>query len=59
MMAARMGFVDGVKMLAEAGADPSIVSKIGTTALNLAVKSRHADVAELIRQSQAQHRQLR
>jgi ankyrin repeat protein len=59
MMAASMGFVDGVKMLVDAGADPSIVSKIGTTALNLAVKFRHADVAELIRQSQAQHRQLR
>jgi len=59
MMAASMGFVDGVKMLVEAGADPSIVSKIGTTALNLAVKFRHANVAELIRQSQAQNRQLR
>jgi ankyrin repeat protein len=48
MLAARQGAADGVRALAEAGADLNAVDPDGTTALNIAVINAHYDVAALL-----------
>lgn len=48
MLAARQGAADGVRALAEAGADLNAVDPDGTTALNIAIINAHYDVAALL-----------
>ena len=48
MLAARQGAADGVRALAEAGADLNAVDPDGTTALNIAMINAHYDVAALL-----------
>jgi cytohesin len=45
--AARIGDVEAVRLLLEAGADPAVVNKYGDTPLHTAVLHRHADVVKL------------
>lgn len=46
--AASMGRLEIVRLLLETGADPSVVNKYGMTALHMAQKARHPDIAEII-----------
>jgi uncharacterized protein len=48
MLAARQGAAEGVRALAEAGADLNAVDPDGTTALNIAIINAHYDVAALL-----------
>ena len=48
MLAARQGAAEGVRALAEAGADLNAVDPDGTTALNVAIINAHYDVAALL-----------
>ena len=48
MLAARQGARDGVRALADAGADLDVGDPDGTTALNIAVINAHYDVAALL-----------
>ena len=44
MLAARQGAPDGVRALAEAGADLNAVDPDGTTALNIAIINAHGSL---------------
>jgi ankyrin repeat protein len=46
MMAARGGHILTVKLLLDAGADPTLKNDVGMTAIDLAKKFDHADIAE-------------
>jgi ankyrin repeat protein len=48
LLASRQGAMNGVKALAEAGADLDAADPDGTTALNLAIINAHYDVAALL-----------
>jgi ankyrin repeat protein len=48
MMAARQGAVEGVRVLAEAGADLNLTDSDGTTALVMAIVNGHNEVASLL-----------
>ena len=48
MLAARQGAAEGVRALAEAGADLNAVDPDGTSALNIAIINAHYDVAALL-----------
>jgi ankyrin repeat protein len=48
LLAARQGATNGIKALAEAGADLDATDPDGTTALNLAIINAHYDVAALL-----------
>ena len=48
LLAARQGAMNGIKALAEAGADLDATDPDGTTALNLAIINAHYDVAALL-----------
>jgi ankyrin repeat protein len=48
MLAARQGAAEGVRALAEAGADLNAVDPDGTTALNIAIINAHYDTAALL-----------
>jgi len=53
MLAARQGAANGVRALAEAGADLDAVDPDGTTALNIAIINAHYDVAALLVEKRA------
>ena len=61
MLAARQGARDGVRALAEAGADLDAADPDGTTALNIAIINAHYDVAALLVEKGAslEHRRCR
>jgi len=48
MMAARYGTPEAVKLLLEAGADPSLVNSLGLSALDFAKQGERPDSAQLI-----------
>ena len=48
MLAARQGAADGIRALADAGADLNAVDPDGTTALNIAIINAHYDEAALL-----------
>ena len=48
MMAAHYGTAAGVKLLLEAGADPTLRNQLGMTAIDFANKASRTDAAELI-----------
>jgi ankyrin repeat protein len=48
LLAARQGAIEGVRALAEAGADLNAIDPDGTTALNMAVINAHYEVAALL-----------
>lgn len=48
MMAAHYGSPEAVKLLLEAGADPTLKNKLGLTALDFAQRANRQDAAELI-----------
>jgi len=49
MMAARGGHLETVKLLLEEGADPTLKTDLGQTAVDWAMMSRNSDIAGLIR----------
>jgi hypothetical protein len=49
MMAARGGHVDTVKLLLEEGADPTLKTDLGQTAVEWALMTKNTEIADLIR----------